>query len=219
MTGLSQKAYLEVDIVDDEDTERTCVFEFREDLEVAPNMTKAFLIGHRGEYVREAASVGADVLGVDIPEAENRRGYYVDAGAGVETLTITATGGDRDMQWGDGSSDPADPEDVTKYDATGCDPRAQVDIIDWVISQAKTDSASPARLYHGQWADGTYADTAGAYNRPRAIAVQELSFEDPTDDPSGFTATIEAVWLAVFPEAAVDEAQRAIDELLEASPE
>jgi len=219
MTGPREKAFLEIDIVDDTDTKRTCVFEFREDLQITPSPTKNYLIGNRGQYVREAIDIGSDVLGADVPEADNRRGYYIDGGAGLAQLTVEATGGDRDLQWGDGSSDPNDPDDVSMYDATGCGPRAQLDILEWVITQGKTDSASPARLYYGQWTNGTHASTAGAFDKPRAVAIQELATTDPTDEPSAFTVTIETAWAAVLPEAAVDEAQNAIEELLEASTE
>ncbi len=150
MTGLSEKAFLEIDVVDDSDTERTCVFELQEDLEPSTSTVRLYLLGNRGQYVKEAFEIGADVLGVeDIPESDNRRGYHVDGGAGSVQLTLDAKGGGRDAQWGDGSTDPADPDDVSKFDATGCDPQAQKDILDWVVSQAKTDSAAPARLYHG----------------------------------------------------------------------
>lgn len=219
MTGLSEKAYLEVDIVDDSDTKRTCVFELQEDLEPSTSTMKQYLLGNRGQYVREAFEISTDVLGVDVPNAGNRRGYHVDGGAGSVQISLQATGGDRDAQWGDGSSDPNNPDDVTKYDATGCDPQAQKDVLDWVAAQAKTDSASPARLYHGQFTDGSYADTAGAYNKPRAIAIAELNTTNPPDDASAFTVTLEAIWTAPFPAASVDEAQEAVQELVEGVPE
>lgn len=219
MTGLSDRAVLEIDIVDSEGTKRTCIFELQEDLEIAPATTASYLIGNRGAVLREAVSIGSDLLGVEgIPQADRRRGYYVDGGGGVANITISATGGDRNKQWGDGSSDPDDADSITKYDATGCDPQTQVDILDYVISQSKGDSASSgARIYYGQWTDGTHAATAGVYGKPRVLAIQEVSFQNPSDDPSAFSVTIEANWAAVFPAASVDEAQDAVEELLEAS--
>ena len=220
MTGLSEKAYLEIDLVDDSGTERTCVFELQEDLEPSTTTTHLYLLGNRGQYVKEAFEIGTDFLDVDgVGDADNRRGYHVDGGAGSVQLTLEAKGGDRDAQWGDGSSDANNPDDVTKYDATGCDPQAQKDILDWVSAQAKTDSASPARLYHGQFTDGTYAATAGAYGKPRAIAIAELNTTNPPDDTSAFTVTLEAIGTSVFPAASVAEAQDAVQELVEASTE
>jgi hypothetical protein len=216
---LRERAVLEIDIVDDSGAERTCVFELREDLEVTTSTTKTYLIGNRGQYLREAVDLGSDVLGIDLPEADNRRGYHVDGGAGVETITIEATGGDRGLQWGDGSTDPNDPADVSQYDATGCDPGAQRDILDWIVSQAKTDSASPARLFHGEWSDGTHAGDAGAFGKPRAVAIREATLPNPPDESSAFNATIEMIWTDVFPSASVDDAQQAIDELLNEVPE
>jgi hypothetical protein len=220
MTGLSNQGYLEVDITDSSGTERTCVFGLREDLETSTGTIHLFLLGNRGQYIREAYQIGTDVLGIEgVPEPDNRRGYHVDGGAGAVTITLSATAGDRDAQWGDGSSAANDPDDVTKYDATGCGPQAQQDIIDYVVGEAKTDSANAARLYVGQWSDGTHADTAGAFGKPRAVAIAELMTTNPPDDPSAFSVTIEAIWTALFPESVLDEAQDALDELIEAIPE
>lgn len=219
MTGLPDRAVLEIQLTDANDQQRTCVFEFREDLERSTSTTHQYLLGNRGQYLREAVDLGSDVLGVDLPEANNRRGYHVDGGAGVVQITLTATGGDRDVRWGDGSSDPNDPNDVTKYDAAGCGPQAQMDVLDWVSSQAKTDSANAARLYTGQFSDGTYAGTPGAFGKPRAIAIRELATSNAPDDPNAFTITFEGIWTALFPTAALDEVQGAIDELAENIPE
>ena len=219
MTGLSEKAVLEIDLVDDSGTERTCVFEIYEDLEITPSTTKQYLLGNRGQYVREAFEISSGALGVDLPSAGNRRGYHVDGGAGIVTLTVSAKGGDRDVRWGDGSSNASDPSSITKYDAEGCDPGDQRDVLDWVVSQSKTDSASPARLYYGQWSDGTHASAAGAYDNPRIIAISELSAPNPPDDTSAFDITLEGIWTAAFPAASVDEAQAAIEELVEGTQE
>lgn len=220
MTEEPDPAVLEIDIVDDDGTERTCVFEFREDLETTTSTTKAYLLGNRGQYVKEAWEIGTDVLDVEgVPESDNRRGYHVDGGAGVVQITVTAKAGDWDEQWGDGSSDSADREDTTKYDATGSTIDAQRDVIDWVASQAKTDSASPARLYYSEWTDGTHFATAGAYDKPRAITIAELTTTRSPDDPSAFEVTLEAIWTDVFPAASVEEAQEALQELVEGVPE
>jgi len=220
MTGLSGVAYLEIDIVDSNGDERTCVFELREDLEIAPTTTKQYLLGNRGQYVREAFEIGTDFLDIEgISTAGNRRGYHVDGGAGAVMLSVNAKAGDRDVRWGDGSSDPDDATSITKFDAQGCGPSAQRDVLDWAVSQSKSDSAAPARLYYGQWSDGTHADTAGAYGKPRIIAITELLTPNPSDDPSAFEVDLEGVWTSAFPASSVGEAQEAINELLEASTE
>ncbi|MFT8175926.1 hypothetical protein, partial [Salmonella enterica] len=78
------------------------------------------------------------------------------------TQSITAKGA-QDDTWGDGSTDPNDPADVSKYDATGSDPQAMKEVLEWYITQPRHGSTGNARLYVGEWSDGTYASTAGAF--------------------------------------------------------
>ena len=216
MVGLRNKAVLEIDLQDGSGDTRTGEFHIREDLNASGEVTKQFLISNPGQYIREAA----DVLPQDITdeEAESRRGYTIDSGGGTYAERIDAKAGDRDAQWGDGSSDPDDPADITKYDATGCDTQAQKQIFQWYISQAKTDSLGKARLHIGEWTDGSHSD-AGVFGKPLVIAIREANISRDPDDPGTLELSLECVWTAVLPEDVVDEAQQSVDELSQAITE
>lgn len=221
MTGLRNKAVLEIDLEDSSGTVHTGVFELREDLNDTGGVARQFLLSNRGQYIREAFDIGTDLLPEEITDAdlENRRGYTVDGGAGEYTQRLTAKAGDRDAQWGDGSTDPNNPDDISKYDATGSDPTAQKQIFNWYASQAKTDSMGQARLHLGEWTDGTHSSTAGVFGKPLAVAITETEVTKDPEDPSALDVTIEGVWTAVFPDAVVQEAQDVVDNIAELIPE
>ena len=219
MTGLRGRAILEIDLEDETGTTRTCVFELREGLEPSSNITRRFLLSNKGQYIREAYDIGSEYIPGDLDTAntEDRRGYHVDGGAGQFGQTITAAAGDKDASWGDGSTDPNDPADISRYDATGCDLTAQKQILEWVTSQAATGSKGQARLHLGEWTDGSYSDP-GVFDRPFVVAIPEVTVSrDPTE--SKLKVTLEMAWTAVFPEAVVEEAQDAVDEIINAIPE
>lgn len=221
MVGLRNRAVLEIDLQDDSGATHTCVFELQEDLQEDGEVAKRFVMGNRGQYITEIWDISADAVGAEdlTTGGRNMRGYHVDGGAGDFVQRLTARAGDKDMRWGDGSSDPDDPADITKYDATGCDRTAQKQVFEWVISQAKTDSISPARLHIGEHTNGDYSAEAGVYGQPLAVAIREASATKDPDDPSAFEVTIECVWTALAPEAALDEAQQIIDDIAGVIPE
>lgn len=206
--GLTNRAILEIDVKDDSGTTRTGAFHLQEDLEDTGVVSKQYLLSNRGQYLREAYDVAADV----IPEAqtadlESRRGYHVDGGAGQYTQQLDVSISSDEDPWGDGSADPTNPDDISKYDASGdCDLTTKKQIFEWYVTQSKTGSLGQARLYIGQWSDGTYADAAGVFGKPLATAIHETSVTRDPDEPSCLKVVIEGQWTAVFPEAAVDEA-------------
>jgi len=218
--SLRTRAVLEIDLEDDSGATRTGVFELKEDLETTTEITRKYLLSNRGQYLREAYDIGSDFQDA-LPGGDltNRRGYHVDGGAGAFVVNLSATGGDRDLSWGDGSTDPDDQSDVSRYDATGADPLAQQQILEWYVSQAKTGSLGQARLYWGEWSDGTHASSTGAFGKPLVVALNELTTSDPPDDASAFSVDITAAWTALFPDAAVAEAQKLIDEIAAKVPE
>lgn len=221
MTGLRNKAILEIDLEDSDGTTHTGVFELREDLTDSGNVNKLFLLSNRGQYIREAFDIGSDYLPDEISsiDSENRRGYFVDGGAGTYSRQLSGKAGDRDAQWGDGSTDPNNPDDINRYDATGCDPIAQQQILEWYVAQAKTDSLGQARLHIGEWTDGTHGTDAGVFSKPLTVAVQEVETTKDTDDPSSFEVMLDLAWTAVTPEAFVDEVNNWIDDIAESIPE
>ncbi|MFW5903515.1 MAG: hypothetical protein ACOCS7_02125 [Halolamina sp.] len=198
-------AYLEIDYEDSSGTVHTGVFELHEDLEQNTEVDIKYLLANRGQYLNEAWSISNDVLPEDVTDEdlERRKGYHVDGGAGIWTRTITATGTQGDT-WGDGSTGADDPSDVSKYDATGCDPQAMKDVLEWFLSQPRHGSTGNARLYIGEWSDGTYADSAGAFEKPWRCAITNGTVSRDPDDPSAVSVSLELAWTATYPGAVGD---------------
>ncbi|WP_265109172.1 hypothetical protein [Halosolutus halophilus] len=214
MPGLSDKAVLEIDL-----DNRTGVFEFRGGLGESGEVTREFILSNRGQYLRQAFDLASGAID-DIQDAdfERRRGYHVDGGAGEHSFSISFEAGFNDGRWGDGSTDPTNPDDVTQYDAAGCGPLDQKQILEHYLAEARTDSGGRARLYHGQFTDGTYATTAGAFGEPLVVAISEARIEwDGGDSPSSIEGTIELTRTALLPEIeeALNGVQEAIDDAVD----
>jgi|AntRauTorcE11897_2_1112592.scaffolds.fasta_scaffold01299_3 hypothetical protein len=197
---LRSTAYLEIDI---NGGDTTGVFELREDLSDTGDVTKNYLLSNRGQRFREAFDIGTDLLPDDVADAdlENRKGYHVDGGSGhyQETLSFAASPGD---EWGDGSTDANDPDDVNKTDATGSEPIAMKQVFEWFVTQSKSDSSGGTRLHIGEWNDGTYSETgeAGAFGHPMPIAINESSITYDPDKPAAIEGSITLTWTSMFPD-------------------
>ena len=214
--SLHNKAVLEVQAFN-----RTGVFEFREH-EPTRELTKSFLVGGRGQILSELYSQATDLDPTDIlPDADppRRAGYFVDAGAGRNQFTISATVGvgDEDLQWGDGSSAAGE---ANQYDATGeVNPAAKRDVIFRWLAEARSDSGGQVQLYTGEWSTGEYADTAGVFNQPKPVALLSVRAEKPKDDPAVVPYTFEFEEVAPVPnideltEDFTDAAEQAVAEL------
>lgn len=214
--SLHNKAVLEVQAFN-----RTGVFEFREH-EPTRELTKSFLVGGRGQMISELYSQATDLDPTDIlPDADppRRAGYFVDAGAGRNQFTISATVGvgDEDLQWGDGSSAAGE---ANQYDATGeVNPAAKRDVIFRWLAEARSDSGGQVQLYTGEWSTGEYADTAGVFNQPKPVALLSVRAEKPKDDPAVVPYTFEFEEVAPVPnideltEGFTDAAEQAVAEL------
>jgi len=213
---LYDRTVLEVSAFD-----RTGVFEMR-DHEPNREQTHDHLVGGRGQVLSELYAQATDVDPTDIlPDADppRRAGYFVDAGAGRNTFTISADVGvgDEDLQWGDGSS--ADGE-ANQYDATGeVNPITKRDVLFRWLGEARMDSGGQALLYTGEWSDGTYADTPGVFGEPKPVALNEMSAEKPKDDPAVVPYTFEFEEVAPVPnideltEGFTEAAEQAVAEL------
>ena len=213
---LRNTAYLEIDVDD-----TTAVFELREGLEDVGEITIQYLLSERGQYLREIYDIGTDLVPDDVADAdlENRKGYYVDGGAGSYGVRLTAQAGPGD-QWGDGSSNPDDEDDTTRYDATGSHPLAMKQVLEYAVAQSRTDSSNPARLYIGEWTDGTHADAAGAFEQPLALAIEEATVTRPDDNPSAITVTLEGKWTSTFPgEDLLGSIEDGLDEIADLIPD
>jgi len=214
--GLYNKFVLEVEAFN-----RTGVFEFREH-EPNREMTKSFLVGGRGQMISELYAQASDVDPTDIlPDADppRRAGYFVDAGAGRNQFTISATVGvgDEDLQWGDGSSAAGE---VNQYDATGdVRPDSKRDVIFRWLAEARSDSGGQVQLYTGEWSDGTYASEPGVFGEPKPVALLSLNAEKPKDDPAVVPYTFEFEEVAPVPnideltEGFTEAAEQAVAEL------
>jgi len=197
---LYDRTVLEVSAFD-----RTGVFEFREH-EPTREITHDYLVGGRGQVLSELYAQATDVDPTDIlPDANppRRAGYFVDAGGGRNQFTISATVGvgDEDLQWGDGSS--ADGE-ANQYDAAGdVNPATKRDVLLRWLAEARSDSGRQLQLYTGEWSDGTYAETAGVFGKPKPVALLSVRAEKPKDDPAVVPYTFEFEEVAPVPD--IDE--------------
>ncbi|PGF16187.1 hypothetical protein CP556_08720 [Natrinema sp. CBA1119] len=195
---LRSTAYLEIDI---NGGDTTGVFELREDLSDTGDVTKNYLLSNRGQRFREAFDIGTDLLPDDVANAdlENRKGYHVDGGSGhyQETLSFAASPGD---EWGDGSTDPDNPDDVNKTDATGSDPIAMKQVLEWFVTQSKSDSSGGTRLHIGEWTDGSHSSGAGAFGQPMPVAINESSITYDPDNPNAIEGSITLTWTSLFPD-------------------
>lgn len=195
---------------------RTGVFEMREH-EPNRELTHDYLVGGRGQVLSELYAQASDIDPTDIlPDANppRRAGYFVDAGGGRNQFTISATVGvgDGDLQWGDGSSAAGE---ANQYDATGdVDPVTKRDVLFRWLAEARSDSGGQVQLYTGEWSDGTYADTAGVFNRPKPVALLSARAEKPKDDSAVVPYTFEFEEVAPVPD--VDEVT---EDLTEAADE
>ena len=216
--GLTDRAILEIDLDDASGITHTGAFSLQEDFQDTGTVAKQYLLSNRGQYLREAYDIAGDAISDEqTADLEHRRGYHVDGGAGQYTQQLEVTVSPDEDPWGDGSTDPADPTDISRFDASGeCDLTAKKQIFEWYVSQSKTGSLGQARLYVGQWSDGTYATNAGVFGRPLAVAIHETSVTRDPDEPAALNVVIEGQWTAVFPEAVVDDAATAAKDAADA---
>ena len=181
--------------VDGDGTREVGVFRMLSDFEVAPSVDQGFLVGGRGGGIW---SLLGDTLNVDV---EARKGGYLDLGDGVHTVELRFTGfegaTDTDgnpLQWGDGSTDPTDPEDVNKADATGADPMSQINCLEQYAASGTTDSRNTALLEYGQRHDG------GVYD-PMPVVLDGPTLDRAAENGSWFDGTITCISAIDFADA------------------
>lgn len=155
------KAVLELTAdVDDDGTEETGVFKMVGDVNYSQEVQK--------DYVFENTASGLVTLAANLTgfEAEARKGFYLDVGAGQHVIEFEFRGweGSNSQQWGDGTG-------TFPGDATGDDVFRQIQCISRYVQLATTDSFNPATLHIGEYTDGSYGDnTNGAFD-PLEVAV------------------------------------------------
>ena len=200
---LRDRAILEIDLRGEN---RTGVFEFRE-VEDTREITREFIMSQRGQYVNEIWDFMFEHDGIgDLPEPEGvqrRAGYHIDGAAGSDTVAISFTAAlDQDLRWGDGSSDPDDPEDYSEFDAQGSHVLVKRQVLAYYLREARTDSGGQARLHIGEWTDGEYSDDEGVFGEPINIVIPEASMERSENSPATIEGRLEVVRTSVVPDFA-----------------
>lgn len=193
-------AYLDL-----EDSQGVATFEMQVGFTTQGETEKRFLMGDEGfgQYVTEIFNQ-LDVLGEVDSTVDRRAGFYLDGGAGMITESLNFKTGLDDVTWGDGSGGTGEAN-VTPRDASGPGIKAATrkHIFDLWVARSLTDSRNPARLYFGEWTDGSKAQhsEAGAFNQPMPCAVKRVTtnLPDPNDDDKvSLEGTIELSMLTPF---------------------
>lgn len=207
---LTEKAYLTVE----DDAENEAVFEFQQGLETDSDLDKQFIMSDRGLYIQE---IFKEFLGdeANLEGANRRKGYTIDGGAGLWRENLTFRTGLEDVQWGDGSAD--DTKDASGPDVKAIT-RKQV-IEDW-LARTRTDSLRPGKLYWGEWTDGRFEGTAGAFGRPMFVSVDEYNLQSPEvdQDVNSMQGTMTLSRIALFPDSVpedLEEATQLVQDALE----
>jgi len=186
---LATHAYLEI-----EGASGTATFELNIGLEYQSDLTKSYLMGSRGQYIREIVNQTPATGSFD----EGRRtGFWLDGGAGDWQPQLSFETGIESVQWGDGSGGDG-PGNVTKTDASGADVKAisRLQILQYWIAKSKSDSSGGTRIHYGEWTDGSIANvdstgiSAGAFGDPIPVAITDTSFSTP-DANQGDTVSME----------------------------
>lgn len=176
---LTTTAYLEI-----KGTSSTATFELSIGLGGQSNISKSYLMGERGQYIREIFNQTPATGEFD---DQRRKGFWLDGGAGDWEETLSFKTGLENVRWGDGSGGNGQAN-VTQTDASGEGVKAvsRKQILDYWIAKSKSDSGGTTRLHFGEWTDGNIAHvsgvSAGAFNEPMYVAIKELSTQLPDPD-------------------------------------
>lgn len=203
---LTDRAYLVVIDGDDEAT-----FELRLNLEESSELSKSYVVGQRGQYVREISEINPFDVSLD-SVGERRTGFWVDGGAGEWQHTLSFQTGLEDVQWGDGSDD--DQKDAS---GEGVHPLRRKDVIEYWLANTRSDSGGQVRLHWSGWTSGDIPHvsgvSAGAYNRPMFVAIREANIDapDPNEDVNSIEGTLTVNRVAPIPDAVPTDLEDAVD--------
>jgi len=167
--------------VDDDGSVETGVFELGGNATVSEQVQKDYTFDNTASGL---VSLVSNLTGL---ERQRRQGFYLDIGAGAHLFEIDAQPwrGDNSPQFGDGSG-------TFPADATGNDPRDQMQCFGRYVQLALTDSFTPATLYWGEYADGTHG-TNGAFD-PLQVAVSEpRTTQDSTEQFNSFDVSVTCI--------------------------
>jgi len=200
---LTEKAYLSVT----DDSENEAIFEFKNGLETDADLDKQFIMSDRGQYIQE---IFTEFLGdgAGLSGANRRRGYTIDGGAGRWRENLAFKTGLENVQWGDGSNND-------DRDASGADvhPLTRKQVIEDWLARTRTDSLRPGKLYWGEWTDGRFEGTAGAFGRPMYVSVDEYNIQSPRIDDNVNTTdgTMTFSRIALFPDSVPNDLDDAVN--------
>jgi len=211
---LLNTAYLLID-----DGSKTATFELSTGLEYTSTLTKNYLMGSGGQFIREFDKF-VEEIDLDLSDSERRTGFWLDGGGGEWTIQLDFQTGLENVTWGDGSGGDG-PENVTQTDASGADvePLRRLQVLQFWIAKSRSDSFAKTRLYWGEWTDDTVPGTSGGvYERPMPVAVIETEFSKPEDDPNTFEGTLTLTNVAMFPATEAELADWAKDTTSQLGP-
>lgn len=195
---LTDTAYLKID--DGDGT--TATFEFGHGLEISTDIDKSYLMGERGQYLKQIYPEDLGANGIQ-NVGQRRMGYWIDGGAGNWDLQLSFETGLEDVTWGDGGND-----DATDASGSGVHAVRRKDVLAYWLTRTRTDSFGQARLHHGEWTDGTVAGSSGgAYNQPMPVAVRDATLDTPEidSDVNTMSGTITMNHVALFPTDAIPD--------------
>lgn len=188
-------------------------FHLRDDLSDREEVDRQYVVSEAGQNLRYLGDIATDIAPDEIVAADfaRREGYHLDGGSGSHswTLSFNYPVDDPGLRWGDGSSNPNDPEDYTALDATGCHPLVAKQVLGHWVAQAQTDSRGQARLYWGEYSNDGVFD-------PIPVAIDSANLSKDESDPSAFEGTLEVTRTASIPslEDAFDEVTGAVEDVV-----
>jgi hypothetical protein len=193
---LTNTAYLVIN-----DGSDTAAFKF-EQFEPTHAVDKRFLLGgNRGEIIGELVDFLPQI------NSANTAGYVIDVGLGEETFEYQVTLDVSDSPpWGvvDNNFDPVfGGGSGKKTSAHDGDPFARAEILaQWVRGTVadSTDATGEAKLYKGNWTDGTFANSPGIFGEPIPVAPSTVEIRRTPDDPSEVILVVELIRLEKFPD-------------------
>lgn len=216
MVVLTDRAYLVIVDGDDEAT-----FEFQLNFEESSELSKNYVVGQRGQYIREIEQINPFDVSLETT-GERRTGFWVDGGAGEWQHTLSFQTGLEDVQWGDGSND--EQKDAS---GEGVHPLRRKDVLEHWLANTRSDSGGQVRLHWSGWTDGDIPHVsgvdAGPYNRPMFVAVREANIDAPdlNEDINSVEGTLTVNRVALIPDAvptdfddAADLVRDAFDEVI-----
>ena len=185
------RAVLELDAdVDGDGSDETGVFTMVGNLEIQEVVDPQPILDNAAGNI---SSVIESILNAG--EA-GRRGVFVDLGAGAHVFEINFIGWEgaeidgTSVQWGN----TGDSGILTEADATGADATTQMQVFHRYLLAGTFDSFSPARLYVGEYADGTYG-SPGIYSdhAPLKVMIQTNRGVRTSENPKTFDGSIQLI--------------------------